>query len=167
MKAAELYTNIGTSIALLIIIGATLLIVAKIFSLHRLNNKLRVRRKRRLIKVINSLAVLVVLLILLGIWGIEAKEVWIFITSIIGLLGISLFAGWSLLSNIFGAYILFFASQLDIHDVIIVKDGDNTVKGEIIDMGLFFIRVRQVDGSIVNVPNNIALQRMVVLCEET
>ena len=86
----------------------------------------------------------------------------VLVTSILGVIGIAFFAGWSLLSNTFAAFLLFYASPFKMEDEITVLDGPNTVTGKVVNMTLFFVFVEDAEGNRVTVPNNIVLQRAVM-----
>lgn len=99
---------------------------------------------------------------LVFVWGLNFTSVWILSTSVLGVIGIAFFAGWSLLSNVFGAFVLFYSAPFKIGDHITVKDGDNSSSGEVVNMTLFFVFIQTADKSEVAVPNNFVLQRAVV-----
>ncbi|QJA06977.1 mechanosensitive ion channel [Thermosulfurimonas marina] len=120
---------------------------------------------RRLIytrKFANLLLFLLFLPLLLGFWGINLRGLLVLASSLFALVGVAFFASWSLLSNITSSLILFVAFPLRIGDTIRIVDGDNSVEGEILDMGLFNVKIRTSQGGIVLYPNNLFLQKPVV-----
>ncbi|NIW50111.1 MAG: mechanosensitive ion channel, partial [Gammaproteobacteria bacterium] len=66
------------------------------------------------------------------------KGLLVFASSFFAIVGVALFAQWSILSNITASVIIFFTSNAKIGDKIKVVDGDNTVSGIIRDIGLFY-----------------------------
>jgi len=90
------------------------------------------------------------------------KSIWLFITSFIGLFGIALFASWSLLSNIVSAFILFFTVPFHIGDTIEIRDNEALLVGLIEDLTLFYIFLRAEGNKIVIIPNNVALQKIII-----
>ena len=112
--------------------------------------------------VINS-ASLVISLIAIGVlWGLKGDGLMVFATSLMALLGVALFASWSMLSNATAAIILFFSAPYRVGDRIRLLDGDNTVTGQIRHMGLIFITVQDELGHRYTLPNNLLLQKTVI-----
>ena len=107
-------------------------------------------------------AFLIFLIIVLTIiWGIDFKGIFIFASSFFAIVGIALFASWSILSNITTSIVIFFSFPYKIGDEIRILDGDNTVEGYIRDMTFFNIHMECSDGNITFYPNNLAIQRPV------
>jgi small-conductance mechanosensitive channel len=96
------------------------------------------------------------------IWGVDLASLWIVVSSLFGIIGIALFAQWSLLSNVTSSFVLYFSASFKIDDTITIKDGDNSVSGRVADMTLFYVRVLTADGDMVSLPNNLMLQKAVV-----
>ncbi|MQX52613.1 mechanosensitive ion channel domain-containing protein [Alcanivorax sediminis] len=112
--------------------------------------------------VINA-ASLVISLIAVGVlWGLKGDGLMVFATSLMALLGVALFASWSMLSNATAAIILFFSAPYRVGDRIRLLDGDNTVTGQIRHMGLIFITVQDQLGHRYTLPNNLLLQKTVI-----
>ncbi|WP_111655506.1 mechanosensitive ion channel domain-containing protein [Isoalcanivorax indicus] len=115
------------------------------------------------VKVLINLTTLMVLLFALGAtWGFSGQGFVVFASSVFALVGVALFAAWSLLSNTTAALILFFSAPFRVGDRIRMLDGDNTVTGEVVDMGLVTITLRDTDGHHYNIPNNMVFQRTVI-----
>lgn len=114
---------------------------------------------KNLVRVLRSIGIIILGIVVIMIWGFEIEDVWIFTTTVLGFLGVALFAVWSLISNIFAAYILFFSKPFELADTITYMDAPNTITGEVIDMTLFYVKIRTSDSRIANIPNNIILQK--------
>jgi len=97
------------------------------------------------------------------IWGVDLASLWIVVSSLFGIIGIALFAQWSLLSNVTSSFVLYFSAPFKIEDTITIKDGDNSVTGRILDMTLFYVHIRTPEENTVSVPNNLMLQKAVIL----
>jgi small-conductance mechanosensitive channel len=54
-------------------------------------------------------------------------------------IGIALFAQWSILSNITSSIIIFFNHSVKLEDTITIIDKDYEVEGRVSDIGLFFV----------------------------
>ncbi len=93
------------------------------------------------------------------IWGIDFRGVLIFASSFFAVVGISLFASWSVLSSITSSVIIFFQFPYRIGDRIHLIDGDNSINGTISDMTFFYIQIETDDGEEIAYPNNLAIQK--------
>lgn len=108
-------------------------------------------------KSINFILLLVSIAILMVIWGVKQSELAVFVGSILTIVGVAFFAQWSLLSNITSSIILFFGHSVRIGDRIsIMETKDYEIRGEVLDIGLFFTKLRLLDSEDeVTLPNNI------------
>ena len=86
----------------------------------------------------------------------------VLVISSISVIGIAFFASWSFLSNVFAGLLLFYSSPFKIEDLITIKDGNNDITGEVIDMTLFYVFLKDDSGNKINIPNNVILQKIVV-----
>lgn len=102
------------------------------------------------------------ILILTLIWGLNIKDIWVFSSVVLGFVGVAIFALWSILSNVIAAYIIFFSEPFQIGDTILLKDGSDSLKGEIIGMTTFYIKLRLDDGGIGIIPNNLTFLKTVI-----
>lgn len=100
-------------------------------------------------------------MLLLFIWAVKITSLLVLGTSLIGFLGVALFASWCFLSNITAAVILFLASPYGIGDEVSFTDGGTLREGVIDEMTLFYIYIKDSDSTRVSVPNNMMLQRSV------
>lgn len=115
------------------------------------------------VKVLINLSTVIVLLFALSaIWGFSGQGFIVFASSALALVGVALFAAWSLLSNTTAALLLFFSAPFHVGDRIRLLDGDNTITGRVVDMGLITLTLRDADGHYYNVPNNMVFQRIVI-----
>lgn len=113
-----------------------------------------------------SIALAVIYLVLLGlVLGLEYGQVAIFLSSAIAILGVALFAQWSILSNLTASLIIFFGFPYRIGDRIRVLDKDDTVEGSIEEISLFTVQIRQANGDLATFPNNLFLTKVVIKLE--
>lgn len=106
-------------------------------------------------------------LVLLGlIWDISFQGLSVYFISFFTVAGIGLFASWSILSNITAAVILFFYFPYKIGARIRIMDGDNSVEGILYDLNLFSIIIKNEQGQQTTYPNNLAIQKAIVLLED-
>ena len=119
------------------------------------------QRRRVTIKLINLLVGTLSLFIITSIWGVEKEDLFLFISSVVTVLGIAFFAQWSLLSNISAGLILFFNHPMKLGDTIKVLDKEYPIEGEIKDIGYYFVHIETVHGERLTIPNSLLLQKVV------
>lgn len=116
----------------------------------------------QVIVMINTITAIIGLLLLGIIWGLSGQNLVVVASSVFALVGVALFANWSILSNTTAAVLLFFNAPYRVGDRIRVLDGDNTVTGMITDMNLFFLRLEEENGHQFTLPNNLLTQKTVI-----
>jgi small-conductance mechanosensitive channel len=122
---------------------------------------LQVARNRFVAKIIDIGLYTGGFFIVLAIWGVDQADLMLFFSSFIAVLGIALFAQWSMLSNVTASILLFVNHPAKIGDYIQLLDKDFPYIGEIRDIGLFFITIRTDEGEVLTIPNGLIFQRMV------
>lgn len=110
-------------------------------------------------KIISILVYLTVIVVVAFIWGVDEKQLLIYVSSFLTILGIAFFAQWSLLSNITAGIILYINYPVKIGDTITVLEKDNNITGEIRDIGAFFITLKTPEKELITLPNAIILQK--------
>ena len=109
---------------------------------------------------------LLTLLIEAFILGVEVKELIFLFSSVFAILGITLFANWSILSNVTSGIVMFFSFPYKIGDKIHIHDKEHEVIGLIEDIRSFQIHIRKNNGDLVTYPNSMLLQKAVTLVEK-
>ena len=102
------------------------------------------------------------ILFLAVIWNVQLGGIMVFASSIFAVIGVALFAQWSILSNLTSSIIIFFTFPARVGDKIKVIDGDNSITGEIIEISLFQIEILDEENNIVLYPNNLFLQKPIM-----
>jgi small-conductance mechanosensitive channel len=125
------------------------------------------KRKRIVHRIINLFLFIFVTVSLISIWNIDKKDLIVFLTSVVTVLGIAFFAQWSILSNITSSLILFFNHPLKIGQNIRVLDKEYDVEGKLIDISFFFMYIRNEEGYLITIPTSVALQKTMVTKEES
>lgn len=119
-------------------------------------------RKKITQKIVNLFMIIGTILTVAGIWNIDQTQLIVFLTSMLTILGIAFVAQWSILSNITSSLILFFTHPLKIGEDIEIFDKDYAVSGKVEDISFFFIHIRDVNGHLITIPNNVALQKTIL-----
>lgn len=150
--------EISTGVLLVIIILSRTL-VSKIVKRYAKTSEIIERRTNLVIKYIHILINILALITLILIWGVQAKDIFITISSVATVIGVAMFAQWSILSNITSGIILFFSFPFKIGDTILIHDKDYLEQGEIQDIGAFHVTLISIDGEIIIYPNNLFFQK--------
>ncbi len=124
------------------------------------------KRKRIVHRIINLFLFIFVTVSLISIWNIDQKDLIVFLTSVVTVLGIAFFAQWSILSNITSSLILFFNHPLKIGQNIRVLDKEYDIEGKLIDISFFFMYIRNAEGYLITIPTSVALQKTMISKEE-
>ena len=125
------------------------------------------KRKRIVHRIINLFLFIFVTVSLISIWNIDKKDLIVFLTSVVTVLGIAFFAQWSILANITSSLILFFNHPLKIGQNIRVLDKEYDVEGKLVDISFFFMYIRNAEGYLITIPTSVALQKTMVTKEES
>ena len=130
-------------------------------SLGKIQLKFGFQKARILLtnKIISILIYITLIVITAFIWGVDEKQLLIYISSFLTILGIAFFAQWSILSNITAGIILFVNYPVKIGDKITILEKDYNIDGEIKDIGAFFITLKTDKNEFITVPNSIILQK--------
>jgi small-conductance mechanosensitive channel len=112
-------------------------------------------------KAANFILLLTLFFFILIVWGVDRSELALFVGSVLTVIGIALFAQWSILSNITAGIILFFNHSVKLDDHINVIDKDFNIAGRVSDIGLFFVILKTKEGEIVSIPSNVFIQKMI------
>ncbi|MEP5253741.1 mechanosensitive ion channel domain-containing protein [Winogradskyella rapida] len=110
--------------------------------------------------------VLIAILIEAFILGAETRDITLVFSSVFAVIGIALFAIWSILSNITSGVIMFFSFPYKVGDKIKIHDKDYPVVAIIEDIRAFQLILREDNGNLVTYPNNLILQKAVTLLQK-
>ncbi len=110
--------------------------------------------------------ILIAFLIEAFILGAKTQDVILVFSSVFTVIGVALFATWSILSNITSGIILFFSFPYKVGDKIKIHDTDYPIEAIIEDIRAFQIHLRDSSGDLVTYPNNLILQKAVTLIQK-
>ena len=149
----------------LIAIGLTFMTLKTLsFSIEKIAGLKEVSNKRLfyIIKFFNIIVYLSLFIVLATIWGVEFNGLMVFLSSVFAVIGVALFAQWSILSNLTASIIIFFTFPARVGDRVKVLDGDDTVIGEIKEITPFQIEIKDDEGNLILYPNSMFLQKPIV-----
>ena len=149
-------------IATLIVIIAVIVlrvVMAKLVRRYAQNNHTLEHRTNLVIKYINLLINIVAFIALIIIWGVQQEDIFLTVSSVTTVIGVAMFAQWSILSNVTSGVILFFFFPFKIGDVIKIHDKDFPIEAEIEDIRGFHTYLKTKDGELITYPNSLLLQK--------
>lgn len=126
------------------------------------NKKATLKRKlmvRQILLVCHSVIFLIIGTITLGI---DYGKFTVFLSSAFAVLGIALFAQWSILSNITAGILIFFNFPYRVGDIVQIANKDFDLTGMIEEITTFHVLIRHADGNLITYPNSLILQTPVI-----
>ncbi|MBN1767768.1 MAG: mechanosensitive ion channel family protein [Prolixibacteraceae bacterium] len=140
------------------------LLLIRFITRHSINRALKkfnfsLQRRRITIKILNFFLLIGAVVAVVAIWGIEQQRLFLFLSSVLTIIGVAFFAQWSLLANITAGFILYFNHPMKIGDRIKILEKDNNIEGVVDDITFFFLHLKTDDKEHVTIPNSILLQK--------
>lgn len=160
--------KIPLSIALLIMAVSYFFVKSMIKRLVRKigrEKRIALRRIQYVEFILIGFWTIITLAILGVITGFSYKEVGLIFTSIFAVLGVALFAQWSILSNVTASVIVFFFFPYHVGDHVKVIDGENTIEGIIVEITLFHV-ILSYEAKHITYPNSLVFQKAVVITKD-
>ena len=160
--STEIYFGIGLFLIFLTINIAINIIVRKIGKRNNLNQV-----RTRLINRYISFGLLFLWLLSESfLFGANWGDIAVVFSSVFAIIGIALFAVWSILSNVTSGIIMFFSFPYKVGDKVEIHDKDYPIKAIIEDIRAFHLHLRLDNGDLITYPNNMMLQKAVTLIEK-
>ncbi|HAF76537.1 MAG TPA: mechanosensitive ion channel protein MscS [Maribacter sp.] len=127
-------------------------------------------RTNLIIKFINIALTIIAIVALTFVWSVNYQDLGVMLSSVFAVIGVALFAQWSILSNITAGVIIFFSFPFKIGNTIRILDKElldpdnaDLDKFVIEDIRAFHLHLRRSNGEILTYPNNLVLQKGVIL----
>ncbi|WP_306350934.1 mechanosensitive ion channel domain-containing protein [Flavobacterium sp. '19STA2R22 D10 B1'] len=154
---------ISSGIVIILMIISRFVVSFLIRSFAKVSQSLE-HRTKLVIKYINIFITLLGCLALFFIWGVQPNNLFVALSSVFAVIGVAMFAQWSILSNITAGVILFFSFPFKIGDIIHIHDKDFAIEdAEITDIKAFHIYLKTKDGELITYPNNLLLQKGITI----
>ncbi|AXG74693.1 mechanosensitive ion channel family protein [Flavobacterium arcticum] len=151
-----------TVIALLVFISLRM-IIRKVTKSYASKSHLSDYRAHLVSKSIDIFMSIFLILAISAIWGVNSKDLFVVMSSVFAIIGVGLFAQWSILSNITSGVILFFSFPFRIGDFIKIHDKDFPIEAQIQDIKAFHTLLRTREGEMLTYPNNLLLQKGITI----
>jgi len=165
-----MYTNYPkewiASVIVLLFVLLCRMVVAKLVRRYANSSHIIEKRANLVIKYLHILLSILAIIALVLIWGVDKKAIFLTVSSITTVVGVAMFATWSILSNITAGVILFFFFPFRIGDTIKIHDKDFPIEAEIEDINAFHVLLITADGEQITYPNHLLLQKGISICNK-
>ena len=112
--------------------------------------------------MVHIIALSICIIVVFLIWGVNQADLFVFVGSVLTVVGVAFFAQWSILSNITSSLIIFFKHPVRLGDSIALLEGkDYVIEGKVTNIGLFFVTLLTPDDEEITLPNNIFIQKSI------
>ena len=128
--------------------------------------KIEPNRKKVILNLTYFLSYTIATIAIIGVLNVEIKQLLIFISSVLAIIGVAFFAQWSILSNLTSSFILFFYHPVRIGDKIKILDKDFELTGKVKDIKGFYVLIKTEDEKLITVPTQLLLQKGIELIQD-
>jgi small-conductance mechanosensitive channel len=101
---------------------------------------------------------IIALMLALEIWGISLGGLWTLMVSAATVIGVGFLATWTMVSNITASFFITIWRPFRLGDTVEVLP--ENLRGRVIDSNLMFVAMREDNGAVIQVPNNLFFQKM-------
>lgn len=112
-------------------------------------------------KTMRAMVIGITTFLALFIAGVDYSQISVLMSSVFAVIGVCLFAQWSILSNLTAGWIIFFHFPYRIGDVIRIADKDDDLSGTIMEITAFHVVIEHGD-NVITYPNSVILQKAVI-----
>src|SRR5690606_3250500 len=122
------------------------------------------QRTNLVVKYFDFAFVFILVLWNILVWGVDFTDVGLVFSSVFAVIGVAMFAQWSILSNITSGVVMFFTFPYKIGDTIKIHDKDFITDPLIIeDIRTFQTILRSSKGELLSYPNSLILQKGITM----
>lgn len=159
LLAKEYFDETISTIILIIATVFLRMLIANLIRKYARNSQLLEHRTNLVIKYSSILMTTLFVIVIFIIWGVQTKDIFFTVSSVVTVIGVALFAQWSILSNITSGIILLFSFPFKIGDTIRIHDKDFPLEAEIEDIRTFHTYLKTREGEMITYPNTLLLQK--------
>jgi len=157
--------SVPTLLATVVLIIATLIAV---MVLNRLVRKWVRRLEARVhlpyetvlsvTRVVSGSLWLVTAMLVLNLWGIGVSGLWTLLASVIAVIGVGFLAVWTMVSNVTASFFITVWRPFRLGQTVEILP--ENLKGRVIDRNMMFTVLRDENGSMLHLPNNLFFQKV-------
>ncbi len=101
---------------------------------------------------------IIVALMVLDIWGVGLGGLWSLLVSAAAVVGVGFLATWAMVSNFTASFFIAVWRPFHLGDTVEILP--ENLRGRVIDRNLLFTALREEGGSVIQVPNNLFMQKL-------
>lgn len=154
------------TVVVLILWGLTRFLFKRAIKRIAIKFHVAIERRRIIVRILNFITFILGVISITLVWGVDQRQLLLFFTSTITVLGIAFFAQWSLLSNITAGVVIFFNHPLKLGDYVRITEKDYLIEGRLDSISFFFLHIESKTGESITIPNSIALQKTIAVLKE-
>lgn len=159
MNINEYLPQIIATVFVLLLMPVMKAVTRKLIRQYAVLSRKLESRTSHVIRVFAILINLTIIISIILIWGVDPHNILIAVSSAFAVIGVAMFAQWSLLSNVTAGILVFFTSPFRIGDYVRIHDKDTPIEAEVIDILTFHTHFKTIDGEIIVYPNSLLMQK--------
>lgn len=164
MEPEIYFPKIIYSIISIIVILISRNVVVSLTKRYARTHEKVLQRTNLVIKYFDFAFVFIFVLWNILIWGVNFNDVGLVFSSVFAVIGVAMFAQWSILSNITSGVVMFFTFPYKIGDKIKIHDKDFITEPLIIEDILTFQTIlKSENGELLSYPNSLLLQKGITM----
>ena len=102
---------------------------------------------------------LLLLVLILRVWGADVTVLWTTFVGLLAVIGVGLLATWTMASNVTARFFIWFWQPVRLGQRIEIFP--ENLCGRVTEENLMFTELRQDDGHVIVIPNNLLFQRVI------
>lgn len=155
----EYFLQIVATGILIVLLPIVKYMMRKVVRRYAIMNKKLESRTKHITRIFSTCINLLFIITVITIWGVDPHNLLVAVSSIFAVIGVAMFAQWSLLSNITAGILIFFTSQFRIGDYIRILDKDMPIDARVEDIKSFHTLLRNRNGETITYPNSLFFQK--------
>ena len=163
MSIEHYLLQIILSVVIIILLPIARYLIRKIVSKYGRLIQMQENRVKQVKHITSILLNIIFLFTIAIIWGVKPGNLVLGLSSVFAIIGVAMFAQWSILSNITAGLMMFFTAPFRIGDRIHIIDKDIPVIATIEEIQTFYTHIRTDENELIVIPNNLFLQKIVSL----
>lgn len=149
---------------LLVCLFLAITFTKKLTKSYVVKNSIEPHRRKMILNLSYIIYYIITLFLILLVLGVSFKEVGLFASSVLAVIGVAFFAQWSILSNLTASIILFFYHPMRIGDTIKILDKEYDLTGKVKNITGFYVLLHTTeDNREITIPNTVILYKGIEL----
>ncbi len=164
METEVLFAKIIYSVISILVVLVSRNVVVSLTKRYARTHEKMQQRTNLVIKYFDFAFVFIFVMWNILIWGVNFNDVGLVFSSVFAVIGVAMFAQWSILSNITSGVVMFFTFPYKIGDRIKIHDKDFFTEALTIeDIRTFQTILRSDKGELLSYPNSLILQKGITM----